>query len=90
MKVMNMSSLKVRKRDGDLDDWSFDKLVTSMAKAGMNMEEAENLSKQVETWVMVQSQKGEITSSDIRDKVISSMAKIDPAAADSYRVYKKE
>lgn len=84
-----IKDLKVKKKDGELEPFSFDKLIASMTKAGLNIEEAENTASEIKNWVVSSSGDGTVESSKIRDKVIEVVAKVDPAASDSYKAHKK-
>jgi transcriptional regulator NrdR family protein len=80
--------ISVRKRDGRVEAWSNDKLITSIGKSGVDIEMAEKVSGKIESWANEESS-GVISSSEIRDKVIEELKLVDEAASDNYQVYKK-
>lgn len=82
-------SLKVRKRDGALEDWSFDKALTSISKTGLPIDQAENITVLLEAWLRNHAHNGIVNSVDIRDKIIELLTSQDPVARESYRDYKK-
>ena len=84
-----MQDVKVQKRDGSSEDYSYDKLLASMTKAGVPLDQAEPLAKDVETWLMEKSKEGSVTSIEVRDKVYQSMKDSFPAEADVYQAFKK-
>lgn len=85
-----MGDLKVKKRDGTTEEWSFDKLVAAIGKAGIEMQKASEMAKNVGLWASEAAVEGVIESSAIRDKVVSEMQGVDPVAAEAYSAYKKE
>lgn len=85
-----MEGLKVKKRDGSLEPWSFDKLVASIGKAGVETSEADKISKDLFKWVQDSAEEGVIASTAIRDELIEKMKVDFPVEAENYRAYKKE
>lgn len=84
-----MADLKVRKRDGSLEKWNYDKLLASIGKAGLALENSEKIASFIQQWVKTSAEKGVILSTKIRDKVTEELRKVDPLAADSFESYKK-
>lgn len=85
-----MANLKVKKRDGNTEDFSYDKLVVSIGKAGVPETNAEEVASQVATWTQnTAGESGEIGSSEIRDKIIELLSNDFPVEAENYRAYKK-
>ena len=84
-----MKDLKVEKRDGDLEDWNYDKILLSIGKSMMPLKKAEKIASQIEKWAEKESKKGLVTSTDIRDKIIETLKESDPIAAEAYELYKK-
>lgn len=80
--------LLIKKRDGESEYFNFDKLLASIGRAGVPVNKAINIAKNVEDWVASQKDKGEVTSTQIRNKVIEYMIEDFPAEADSYKAYK--
>lgn len=79
----------VQKREGGEELFSFDKLVVSLGKAGVPMEACEEIVAKIEAWAKDSVNKGRVTSTQIRDKVIEFLTADFPVEADSYQAYKK-
>ena len=84
-----MEEIKVEKKDGRVEFWSYDKVLLSIEKAMIPLKKAEELASGIEKWAKKQAKKGVITSAEIRDKVITLLSQADPVAAESYRLFKK-
>ena len=85
-----MSDLNVKKRDGTMEPFSYDKLVTSISKAGVPIKSAEEVASEVTSYIQNQGgEKGEIMSTLIRDKIIEVLSKDFPVEADNYQSFKK-
>lgn len=84
-----MSDLKVKKRDGSLEKWNYDKVLLSIGKAMMPIKKAEKIATKVEKWADKEAKKGVVDSVKIRDKIIEFLEEMDPVAAGAYKVYKK-
>lgn len=84
-----MKGLNVQKRDGKEEDWSDDKLVTSIAKAGLEIKESEKLGADIKAYFASKKERSSVSSLEIRDKVLEELEKIDPVSSDTYKVFKK-
>ncbi len=85
-----MSSIKVKKRDQGLEDWNFDKLVASISRVMKPIDQAVALARKIEIWATEKFDKGELVlSTEIGDKIVEELSKIDPTAAENYKVYKR-
>lgn len=84
-----MDVLQVKKRDGSLEPWNIDKLITSMVRTGVPMQEAQRIASEIENWAKASAQNAEITSVEIRDKVIDMLSAEFPTEAENYKSYKK-
>lgn len=84
-----MEQIKIKKRDGRLEDYIYDKLLASITKAGVVIEDAESLAKEVESWLSEESKKGYVESVEVRNVVFNKMNSEFPAEADSYQAFKK-
>lgn len=82
-------NIKVEKKDGNLEDFNFDKIILSIGKAMMPIKSAEKVADKVRSWAIKEAKKGVITSEQLRDKVTKELKKQDPVAASSYELYKK-
>ncbi len=85
-----MAELKVRKRDGRLQDFSREKIAVSVAKAGGTREQAGKIAVEVENWASNISPDGVVTSLQIREKTLELLRPVDPEAAESFEEYHKE
>lgn len=84
-----MGDLQVKKRDGTVEPWNIDKLVTSIAKSGVPMNDAQRIAGEIEQWARGRVQNSGITSFEIRDKVIEMLSGEFPTEAENYKSYKK-
>jgi transcriptional regulator NrdR family protein len=84
-----MSEIKVKKRDGNVEEWSYDKILNSIGKSMIPLKKAETVASSVEKWVKETGGKNVVSSTEIRDKIIEILKEVDPVAADNYQVYKK-
>jgi len=79
----------VMKREGGEEVWSFDKLLASLGKAGVPGYASTEVALRIEAWAKNPVNKGRVTSTQIRDKVIEFLTTIYPAEANIYSTYKK-
>lgn len=84
-----MDSITIQKRDGGEEQWNIDKLIASIGKAFIPIKDAEMIAQQVTDWAKERSKDGIILTSEIRDKVIEELSKIDTVASENYKVFKK-
>jgi len=85
-----MSDLNVKKRDGTVEPFSYDKIVASISKAGVPIKSAEDVASEVTGFIQDQGgEKGEILSTLVRDKIIEVLSKDFPVEADNYQSFKK-
>ncbi len=87
--MIKLNSLQVIKRDGSKEQWSLDKLVVSIGKAGVPEKDAQRIAKEIENWAMNSAQNQEILSAEIKNKVIEFLSLDFPAQAEIYKTYKK-
>lgn len=84
-----MAELKVRKRDGRLQDFDRTKIANSIAKAGGLPGQAEEIAVQIENWVAGAATAGVIDSSAIRARAIELLQRTNPQAAETFEQYRK-
>jgi len=84
-----MAVLQVQKKEGGIEDWNLDKVITSMTKAGLSLDEAKHVASLVESWALRSNQNGIVISSQIKDKVIQFLRVIDPVATAGFESYTK-
>jgi transcriptional regulator NrdR family protein len=81
--------LQVKKRDGTIESWNYDKILNSVMKAGLPLEKSQSLVTEIENWAKSSSKDKIISSIDIRDKIIEVMKRIEPMTASVYEAYRK-
>jgi hypothetical protein len=84
-----MQVIKVTKKDGEMEDWSQDKLIASLGKIGVPTGYAEGISKRIQEWAALTAINGQINSDALKDKVIEELKTEFPAQAENYKTYKK-
>lgn len=82
-------NLNIRKRGGELEPWSADKVINSVTVAGLTVREGEAVGILVEEWAKGVSVNNEVSSIQVRDKVLELLKVINPVAADTFEAYKK-
>lgn len=83
-----MDEIQVIKRDGSVEDFEIDKIIRVIKAAGLTDHDAEELGAHIEKWTKEQK-KEELTSLEIRDKVVELMHDYDDMAADMFVWYQK-
>ena len=83
------NKLKIKKRDASLEDFSMDKLIASLTKAGLDIKDAEVVAQDIVGWITMNAVDNVVTSVDLRDAIIKRLSNEFPAEADSYSIYKK-
>lgn len=83
-----MNEIQVIKRDGSVEDFEVEKIIRVVGAAGLTDTDAEELGKKIEKWAEKQN-KEELTSLEIRDKVVELMHDYDEMAADMFVWYQK-
>lgn len=83
-----MDEITIKKRGGEVEYFSYDKLVVAIGKTGVPLKEAEKIAENIKKW-LISKKKDVITSSQIRDKIIELLKRKFPAEADSFQAYKK-
>lgn len=81
--------LLVNKRDENLERWSFDKLLASITKSGVNNKIAKSFAKNVGNFFMVNNG-GVVKLVEIKDKVIGAIGKEEIVASSEYEVFMNE
>lgn len=84
-----MDELKIKKRDGRIEEFNLDKLIISIGRAGVPLVESEKYAEMIKNWLISLTEKGAIESGRIRDKIIELLGKDFPIEADSFKTYKK-
>lgn len=81
--------IKVRKKNGSLEDFDRSKVLSRITKSGATSEQAETIAGQVETWTQGAAVNGVIGSKELRTKVLELLKPVNPAAAVNFETYKK-
>lgn len=82
---MDLKGLQVKKRDGSIEPYQPNKLVRVAMAAGLTHRQALTLGTHIYDWALKQSQL--ISSSAIRDQMISELKAAHPPAANLYLWY---
>ena len=82
-------SIRVRKKDGSVEDWNYEKAVSSMVNAGIPLNIAENVLIFLEAWARVHNENGIVNTSDIHLRVVELLKNIDESASSRYDSFKK-
>ncbi|MBN2016364.1 hypothetical protein JW766_06075 [Candidatus Dojkabacteria bacterium] len=85
-----MTDLKVEKKDGRLESFDRNKVVSSATKAGASNEQSESIASQIETWAYETAVDSVIKTSSIREKVLELLRPMNPQAATAFETYIKE
>ena len=84
-----MIPLQVEKREGGKEDWNYEKILASVTKAGVPLDEAKHIVSLVEAWAIKTANGGIIASVQIKDKIIQFLRVVDGIIANAYESYKK-
>ncbi len=83
-----MTELKVKKKNGSVEDFNREKLMKSLRKAGMESKEnVEKISAEVMNFVKNQAEKGAVETSRIRGKVLEQMRTLNKGAAEKFEKF---
>ena len=81
---------KVLKKDGKVEDFNWQKLISGVMKAGASKEEADKVASEIEIWLAnVADGDSKIKSYDLHMKVIEALTKINPAVGSSFKNFRK-
>ncbi len=78
--------ISVVKRNGNMEEYAREKLVTSMLKAGTNLNLAREIATRIENEVATRER---VTTEEIRDKVLEELKIKDPTAYENWLLYDK-
>lgn len=81
--------VKVQKKDGQTQDFDRTKILNGVIKSGGTPEEAENVTKQIEAWIVTAAINGMIPSMQIRTKLLEILRLVNPTAAATFETYQK-
>jgi len=80
---------KVLKKDGDLQDFDWQKIVLAVTKSGATEEEASKVAMEVEGWLNSVAQDGVIKSYDLHVKVLEVLKALNPTAGAAFETFRK-
>ena len=80
--------IKVVKRNGKIETFDPEKIIRVLKAAGLDQVEAEKLTAKIINWLNERA-KSQVTSLQIRDRVIIEIQKVDRAAAERFISYEK-
>ncbi len=73
--------MKIKKRDGRIEEYVESKIVTGVKKAGATVEDAEHVAKEVAEKMIHRT---EVTAAELSRIVVASLRKLDRKAADEF------
>lgn len=80
--------VQVTKRNGQTEDFDQDKIARVVTAAGLKPQEGFDLATKVAQWVQ-NLKKPQVTSYQIRERVIEELRKVNPITADLFVQYEK-
>lgn len=80
---------KVLKKDGSIQDFDWNKVITGMLNSGASQEEAERVASGVEMWLSTAVDDGIVKSNDLHLKVLETLRSINTEAAQRFEDFKK-
>lgn len=81
--------LQVQKKDGTLQPFDRSKISAGVIRSGASVEEAENVTLQVETWAQSTAQNGVVNATELRTKVLEVLKTVNPTAGTAFETYQK-
>ena len=84
-----MANIIVVKRDGSKEDFIVDKLITSLVKAGCDLQTSEKIAASVHEFVLKNSKDGVIESSEIKKEAVNYLTTFDTLMAQNYSQFSK-
>lgn len=80
--------MKVKKRNGKIEDYKEEKIAKVVAAAGLKKDEAKRLASKMTIWTKSKSE-NPITSLSLRDQIIIELQKVNERAANFFIWYEK-
>jgi len=81
--------IKVKKKEGQIEDFDRSKISNGITKAGATPDQAEKITGQVEGWAQKTAVDEVIDASQIKTKVLQLLQSVNPEAAKSFSSYQK-
>ena len=82
-------ALSVLKNNGASEEWSQEKIKSSILHSGASVEEADAVSALIEIWAQRFAENGVVKAHDIRAKIIEIMKAVNSAFSQAYEEYRK-
>ena len=79
---------KVQKQDGSVTDFDSKKMLLSLVRAGVAPDQAERILDNIRSWFYSLDMEF-VKSSDIRQRIVDLLKKINPQAARGYKMFRK-
>lgn len=80
---------KVQKKDGSLQDFDRNKVVSGVLKSGGSNEDGEKVAAAIDAWLPIAAAEGAVKSLDLHTQVLKILRTVNPTAAASFESYKK-
>ena len=80
---------KVQKKDGSMEDFDRQKIVSGVMKAGGTQEDAEKVADEVEAWLPSAAKDNVVSALDIRTKGLEVFRTVNPTAAQTFESFQK-
>jgi len=80
---------KVQKKDGTIQDFDRNKMLSGMTKSGASLEEAEKVTAQIEGMLAGMAVDGVVQTVQLREKVLEVLKTVNPTAAATFENYQK-
>jgi len=85
-----MTELKVKKKNGKIEDFKVEKIVASLKKAGMKSNEnIEKIKNSVISFVKERAKQGAVETTKIRGKVLEQMRQMNSEVASKFENFSK-
>jgi transcriptional regulator NrdR family protein len=81
---------KVKKKDGTLEDFDRQKIVSGVVKAGASPEDAQKVADAIEVWLSTVAKEDVVDSMEIRTKGLEVLKTVNPDVAAQFETFKKE
>lgn len=84
-----MTELKVKKKDGKIEDYSEEKVRKSLIKAGTPENDAKKIASKTTGWVKEKARQEAVETSKIRGKVLEQLRTVNTQIAEKFRTFVK-
>jgi len=78
---------KIKKRNGQIQDYAANKVIEGLKKAGAAGDEAVKVAEKVSSWIGEKASDGVVTSRDIGKKAIEYMGDVNEGVSVSFKKY---